>query len=131
MEQDNDNRPIGDVNISNDVVSNIAGMATIEIDGVISLSGSVKDGLVEFLGNKKEMNKGIEVDINEGKVKIDVSVIIEFGMKIPDISWRIQQNVKRRVEEMTGLSVTAVNVLVRGVEVRKENLENSANETIQ
>ncbi|HPN31850.1 MAG TPA: Asp23/Gls24 family envelope stress response protein [bacterium] len=128
MEQDNDNRPIGDINISNEVVANIVGMATIEIDGVIALSGSVKDGLVEFLGNKKETYKGIEVDINEGKVKIDVSVIIEFGMKIPDISWRIQQNIKRRVEEMTGLSVAAVNVLVRGVEIRKD-LNNSANET--
>ncbi|HPG30293.1 MAG TPA: Asp23/Gls24 family envelope stress response protein, partial [bacterium] len=61
-------------------------------------------------------------------VKIDVSVIIEFGMKIPDISWRIQQNIKRRVEEMTGLFVAAVNVLVRGVEIRKD-LNNSANET--
>jgi len=117
---DNNDKPIGDINISNEVVANIVGMATTEIDGVIGLSGGVTDELAGLI-SKKELNKGIEVDIHESKVKIDVSVIVEFGMKIPDISWRIQQNVKRRVEDMTGLSVAAVNVLVRGVEVKKNS----------
>ena len=118
MENEN-NSKIGNINISNEVVANIVGMAALEIDGVVSLSGGVTDGIAEFLG-KKDFNKGIEIETNEGKVKIDISIIVEFGLKIPDISWRIQQNIKRRVEEMTGLLVSAVNVLVRGVELKSD-----------
>lgn len=118
MDNEN-NSKIGNINISNEVVANIVGMAALEIDGVVSLSGGVKDGIAEFLG-KKEFNKGIEIETNEDKIKIDISIIVEFGLKIPDISWRIQQNIKRRVEEMTGLTVSAVNVLVRGVELKND-----------
>jgi len=123
MEQKNGNQSIGNINISDDVVANIVGMATLEIDGVVGLSGGVTDGIADLL-KKNDFHRGVEANINEGKVKINISIIVEFGMKIPDISWRIQQNVKRRVEEMTGLSVTAVNVLVRGVDIKKEELVN-------
>jgi uncharacterized alkaline shock family protein YloU len=121
------NEKIGEINISDEVVANIVNLATRDIDGVISLYGNVKNGIVEFLG-KKGSNKGISIEINEGTVKIDVSIIVEFGIKIPDIAWRIQQNVKRKVEEMTGLKVNNVNVFVRGVNI-KNNSENSKNET--
>lgn len=123
MESNNGGQSIGNINISDEVVSNIVGMATLEIDGVVGLSGGVTDGIADLL-KKNEFNRGVEASINEGKVKINISIIVEFGMKIPDISWRIQQNVKRRIEEMTGLSVTAVNVLVRGVDVKKEDNNN-------
>jgi len=129
MENGN-NKPIGDINISNEIVANIVGMATLEIDGVIGLSSAgVRDGIAEFLG-KKEHNKGIEIDISEGKVAIDISIIVEFGMKIPDICWRIQQNVKRRVQEMTDLNVSTINIYVRGVEVKnKPNNQTTVTET--
>jgi len=117
-EKKEDNK-LGSINVSNEIIANIVGAAVTEIDGVVSLSGGVADGIAEFL-RKKDYSKGIDLEINDGKIRIDISVILEFGLRIPDIAWKIQQNVKRRIEEMTDLSVSAVNVLVRGVELKNE-----------
>lgn len=111
------------IEISNDVVSVIAGMAVTEVSGVADMAGGFAGGISEALSGKKNMSKGIKVDIQEKNTKIDVNIIVEYGARIPEVAFEIQKRVKKAVEEMTGLTVSEVNVHVQGVsttEVKKE-----------
>ncbi len=110
---------VGKVNISNDVVGSIAGIATAEIDGIYGMSGSVASGIAEKLGAKKSPSKGVKVDIKPGGAVIDLYVIVEFGMRIPELAWNVQQNVKNSVETMTGIDVARVNVHFDGLHINE------------
>lgn len=92
----------------------IAGLATIEIDGVAGMSGGFAGGIAELLG-RKNLSKGVKVEVGEKEAAIDVSVIVEYGMRIPELSANIQRNVKHAIESMTGLSVVEVNVHIHDV----------------
>ena len=102
------------IQIADDVVAVIAGKSASEVAGVYTMSGGFAGGISEVFG-KKNLAKGIKVDINEQKVKIDVNIIVEYGARIPDIAFEIQNRVKKAVESMTGLEVLEVNVHVQGV----------------
>ena len=103
------------IKISNDVVAVIAGVAVSEVAGVSGMAGGFAGGISEVLSGKKNLAKGIKVDMSETSVKIDVSIIVEYGSRIPDIAFEIQTRVKKAVESMTGLQVEEVNVHVQGV----------------
>ena len=112
------------ISISNDVVAVIAGVAVSEVEGVSGMAGGFAGGITEVLSGKKNLAKGIKVDIEENKAKIDVNIIVEYGSRIPDVAFEIQNRVKKSVESMTGLDVEEVNVHVQGVNtdaVKKEN----------
>ncbi len=109
----------GNINISNDVVAIIASIAATGIDGVVGMAGSISGGFAEFLG-KKNLSKGVKVNIEENTVELDLAIVVEYGAKIPDVAWEIQDKVKSEVEAMTGLDVTAVNVSVEGVSFVKK-----------
>ena len=115
------------IKISNDVVAVIAGVAVSEVRGVASMSGGFAGGISEVLSGKKNLSKGIKVDSDEKEVKIDVNIIVEYGSRIPDVAFEIQNRVKKSVENMTGWKVAEVNVHVQGVkterEVNEEELE--------
>ena len=90
------------------------------------MAGSFAGGISEVLSGKKNLAKGIKVDKEDEKVKIDVNIIVEYGSRIPDVAFEIQNRVKKSVEGMTGLKVEEVNVHVQGVNtdsIRKENNE--------
>lgn len=110
----------GNVKISDEVVATIAGIATEEIKGVAGMYGSFTDDIAEKLGAKKSYSKGVKVEMLENAVIIDLDVIVEYGAKIPDISWDIQENVKNNIETMTGLTVEKVNIHVEGVSFEKQ-----------
>jgi len=118
MEESNDG-----IKISNDVVAVIAGVAVSEVRGVASMSGGFAGGISEVLSGKKNLSKGIKVDTDEKEVKIDVNIIVEYGTRIPDVAFEIQNRVKKSVENMTGLKVSEVNVHVQGVKTEKDNNE--------
>jgi len=103
------------IKIANDVVAVIAGVAVSEVPGVASMSGGFAGGISEVLSGKKNLSKGIKVDADEKEVKIDVNIIVEYGTRIPDVAFEIQNRVKKAVETMTGLNVVEVNVHVQGV----------------
>jgi len=103
------------IQISDDVVAVIAGKAVAEAPGVFAMAGGFAGGISEVLSGKKNLSKGIKVDVGEKETKIDVNIIVEYGVRIPDIAFDIQNRVKSAVEGMTGLKVTAVNVHVQGV----------------
>ena len=108
------------IKIANDVVAVIAGVAISEVPGVASMSGGFAGGITEVLSGKKNLSKGIKVDADEKDVKIDVNIIVEYGSRIPDIAFEIQNRVKKSVENMTGLKVSEVNVHVQGVKTEKD-----------
>lgn len=110
---------LGDVRIANEVVAVIAGLAAVEIDGVAGMSGGIAGGIAELLG-RKNLAKGVKVEVGEAQAAVDIYVVVEFGVRIPDVSWKIQENVKRAIETMTGLEVVEVNVNVQGVHFAQE-----------
>jgi len=120
------------IKISNDVVAVIAGVAVSEVPGVYGMSGGFAGGISEVLKGKKNLAKGIKVEATEKSAKIDVNIIVEYGSRIPDVAYEIQNRVKKAVENMTGLKVTEVNVNVQGVnteiptEEEKENTETNS-----
>ena len=103
------------IQISSDVVAVIAGVAVSEVQGVSGMSGGFAGGITEVLSGKKNLAKGIKVEINEDTARIDVNIIVEYGSRIPDVAFEIQNRVKKSVENMTGLKVEEVNVHVQGV----------------
>ena len=103
------------IKIADDVVAVIAGVAVSEVQGVYEMSGGFAGGISEVLSGKKNLAKGIKVEINEKTTKIDVNIIVEYGTRIPDVAFEIQNKVKKAVETMTGLTVSEVNVHVQGV----------------
>ena len=103
------------IKISDDVVAVIAGVAVSEVPGVSGMAGGFAGGISEVFSGKKNLAKGIKAEINDSKAKIDVNIIVEYGSRIPDVAFEIQNRVKKAVESMTGLKVEEVNVHVQGV----------------
>ncbi len=104
-----------EIKIADDVVAVIAGIAVSEVPGVAEMAGGFAGGISEVLSGKKNLAKGIKVEVGEKSTKIDVNIIVEYGVRIPDVAFEIQNRVKKSVETMTGLTVEEVNVHVQGV----------------
>ncbi len=111
------------IQIADDVVAVIAGKAVSEVNGVAGMAGGFAGGISEVLSGKKNLSKGIKVEVGEKEVKIDVNIIVEYGVRIPDVAFEIQNRVKKAVEAMTGLNVSNVNVHVQGVKTIEEKEE--------
>ena len=109
-----ENEAKNDIQITEDVVSVIAGIAMKDIEGVAKVAAGFAGGISEAFG-KKNLGKGVKVEINEKEVKIDVSIIVKYGAKIPEVATRIQEKITADVESMTGFKVVSVNVKVQGV----------------
>ena len=107
------------INISEEVITTISGIAVSEISGVAEMAGGITGGITEVLSGKKNLSKGIKADVAGNNVKIDVNIIVNYGVRIPDVAFDIQNKVKQTVENMTGLKVNEVNVHVQGVNVEK------------
>ena len=117
------------VKISNDVVAVIAGVAVSEVPGVASMQSGFAGGISEVLSGKKNRSKGIKVEVEGNTAKIDVNIIVEYGTRIPDVAFEIQNRVKKAVESMTGLDVEEVNVHVQGVNTKSLDNEENTQET--
>ena len=124
IEQENNTE--NGIEISNDVIAVIAGVAVSEVQGVASMSGGFAGGITEVLSGKKNLAKGIKVEKTDSTAKIDVNIIVEYGSRIPDVAFEIQNRVKKSVEGMTGFKVEEVNVHVQGVDT--EIVKNGENE---
>ncbi len=105
---------IGEVQIADDVVAIIAGLAATEVDGVDSMAGNITNELVAKLG-MKNLSKGVKVELTEEHVSVDLSLNIKYGYSIPSVSEKVQEKVQNAIENMTGLSVLDVNIRIAGV----------------
>ena len=117
-----------EIKIADDVVAVIAGVAVSEVPGVAEMAGGFAGGITEVLSGKKNLAKGIKVEIGEKNTKIDVNIIVEYGIRIPDVAFEIQNRVKKAVEAMTGLVVSEVNVHVQGVNTDSKDGETKTEE---
>lgn len=117
----------GTVSFATDVVATIAGLAATEIEGVASMAGSSNgSSLADILSrrmtsNSKNLTKGVKVEVQEGKVNVDVHFIVEYGSPVPEVAKNIQENVKKAIETMSGLTVENVDVHVQGISFEREN----------
>lgn len=112
------------IKIADDVIATIAGKSALEVKGVYSTAGGFAGGISEILG-KKSYTKGIKVDNTEKGLKIDVNIIVEYGARIPDVAYEIQNKVKNSIENMTGLKIEEVNVHIQGVNTETQKNEES------
>ena len=119
------------IQISNDVVAVISGVAVSEVPGVAGMAGRFAGGITEVLSGKKNLAKGIKVEVEGTQAKIDVNIIVEYGSRIPDVAFEIQNRVKKAVESMTGLKVEEVNVHVQGVNTEGAKQQEVSEETTE
>ena len=109
---------LGSVRVTDDVIAVIAGLAATEVEGVSAMSGNVTNELMSKVG-MKNLARGVRVEIIGQKVKIALSLIIDYGVNIPTTCGKVQERVKSTIENMTGLIVTDVNVRISGVDMNK------------
>lgn len=121
VENEEENNDTG-VEISEEVVAVIAGVAVSDVQGVAGMAKGFAGGITEALSGKKNLAKGIKVEVSGKETKIDVNIIVEYGSRIPDVAFEIQSRIKKSVKEMTGLDVVAVNVHVQGVQTPQEKI---------
>jgi uncharacterized alkaline shock family protein YloU len=114
MITDYERTDMGTIQIAPEVIEVIAGLATVEVSGVKGMSGGFAGGIAELLG-RKNLSKGVKVEVGQREAAVDVSIIVEYGNRIPEIASEIQRNVKRSIEMMTGLAVVEVNVHIHDV----------------
>ncbi|WP_330392519.1 Asp23/Gls24 family envelope stress response protein [Geosporobacter subterraneus] len=122
MDNHIDSPDYGQIKIADEVVGIIAGLAATEVPGVAGMSGGLAGGIAEILG-RKNLSKGVKVEVGEREAAVDLFIIVEYGAKIPDVSWQIQESVKKAIETMTGLKVVEVNIHIQGVNIDKDNKE--------
>ncbi|MDF2669541.1 MAG: alkaline-shock protein [Paenibacillus sp.] len=121
---------IGTIQIAPEVIEVIAGLATIEVSGVAGMSGGFAGGIAELLG-RKNLSKGVKVEVGQREAAVDVSIIIEFGNRIPEVASEIQRNVKHAIESMTGLHVVEVNVHIHDVHFKSTVKQDEEDVTLQ
>ena len=114
--QDDDSK--GVVQIADDVVAMIAGLAATEVKGVAAMAGNITNEVMHKTG-KKHLSKGVKVSVHGKRVKISLAIMMEFGYNIPGTCSKVQDRVKSAVENMTGLEVTDVDIRIASVEMRK------------
>lgn len=105
---------LGEINISNEVIEIITNIAAKEIEGVYELNSNFTEDITGIF-SKKPHTKGVYVKLIEEKVSIDLNIIVNFGVKIPEVAWKVQENIKSSVESMTGLEVEIINVNISGI----------------
>ena len=109
----------GMVQIADDVVAVIAGLAATEVKGVAAMAGNITNEIMSKVG-RKNLSKGVKISVNGKKVKISLAIMMEFGYNIPGTCSKVQDKVKSAVENMTGLTVTDVDIRIAGVEMQKK-----------
>ena len=110
---------LGSLNIDESVIANLAGIAAMESYGIVGMaSNNAKDGLFKLL-KTDSLSKGIKVYVNDTSVSIDMHVILEYGVKISEVSKNIIDRIKFTIENYTGFNVDKVNIFVQGIRTDK------------
>ena len=116
----------GSVVFATDVIATIAGLAATEVEGVASMAGtaggsSLADIFTRKNQSSKSLTKGVRVDLGENNaVTIHLTIVVDYGSPIPEVAGNIQENVKKAIETMSGLTVSSVDVHVQGVSFERE-----------
>ena len=111
---------IGQVQIADEVIAVIAGIAATEVEGVAKMSGNITNEIVSKLG-MKNLSRGVKVVLSEDSVEIKLNLILKYGVSIPKTSEEVQERVKNSIETMTGLTVSEVNIRIVVIAFEDEN----------
>lgn len=109
---------LGDIQIADEVIAIIAGLAATEVEGVAKMYGNITNEIVSKLG-MKNLSKGVKVLVSPEDVKVDISLEVKYGFSVMDVSKKVQEKVKQAIETMTGLEVSMVCVRIAGVAIEK------------
>ncbi|MBE5941237.1 MAG: Asp23/Gls24 family envelope stress response protein [Lachnospiraceae bacterium] len=109
---------LGDIQIADEVIAIIAGLAATEVEGVAKMYGNITNELVSKIGIKN-LSKGVKVSVTPEEVKVDLSLEVRYGYSVMDVSKTVQEKVKQAIETMTGLEVSMVRVRIAGVAIEK------------
>ena len=121
MEVENSSLPAGSLKISQDVVASIARFAAMEVDDVVAVSTGNTG--VKGLITKTKYVKAIKIELSEDIVNVEISIIVRFGVKVTQVALAVQNNVKNSIQNMTGLAVAKVDVVIAGVSIKPEGNE--------
>lgn len=112
------NNDFGQIDISNDVIAQIAGGAAIECYGIVGMASKhqIRDGLTDIL-RKENFTKGVIIRQEGQDLHIDMYIIVSYGTKISEVAYQVQSKVKYTVNKTLGMSVKSVNIFVQGVRV--------------
>jgi uncharacterized alkaline shock family protein YloU len=123
LEMNQGDNSLGKVEIAPEVIEVIAGIAASEVEGVSQMRGSFAAGVVERLG-KKNHGKGVRVELAEDGIKVDVYCMMKFGLSIPTVAQKIQDNIRQALLNMTALEASEVNIHVVGIQFENQKPEN-------
>ncbi len=112
------NNKFGEVKISDEVIAKVASVAVSEVSGTVGICDSTS-GLFGI----KNKTRGVRVETKDGALSIDIDIAVEYGANMADVSWEVQDKIKKAVESMTGLEVLKINILVKGIEIPVETTE--------
>lgn len=113
---------IGNVRIADEVIASIAGIAAGDVTGVVGMSSGIIGGMAEMMG-KRNPAKGVKVQVGAREVAVDLYIVVEYGLRIPDVALQVQEKVKEAIETATGMTVVEVNVHVQGVGFAREDTD--------
>ena len=115
----------GQTTIADPVVTKVAGIAAREVGGVYQLGGGVARALGAVTNRLPvggdSNGQGVSVEVGEKEAAVDITVVVEYGESIPRVAQQIRENVVRRIEGITGLSVTEVNVTVNDLHLPSDD----------
>lgn len=110
---------LGAIMVHHGVIAVIARIAALKVPGVVETSSSFADGIANII-NRNSGERGVKVEMEDQKVNIELNIVIEYGTRIPQVAWAVQNEVRRTLEEMTGKKVGTINVVVQGVRLPLE-----------
>lgn len=105
---------LGEINIAPDIIATLAALTTMKVEGVSGMAGLPQASLGTIIG-RRELNKGVKVDLKDKTVSVEISVIVNIEATIIEVAKIIQREVKRVIEEKTGMTVNKVDINVREV----------------
>ncbi|WP_066312427.1 Asp23/Gls24 family envelope stress response protein [Bacillus sp. FJAT-29814] len=129
LEMDQGSNSLGKIEIAPEVIEVIAGIAASEVEGVSGMRGNFAAGVVERLG-KKNHGKGVKVELTETGIKIDVYCVMKFGISIPTVAGKIQENIRQALLNMTALEAEEVNIHIVGVQFETPKQETVIEEEV-
>ncbi len=111
------NNKMGEIRINPEVIATYAGLTAVECFGIVGMAAiSMKDGLVKLL-KRDSLTHGITLKIDDNHITLDFHVIVSYGVSISAVADNLIENVKYKVEELTGMEVDKINIYVEGVRV--------------
>ena len=111
---------IGEINIAPDIIATLAGITTMKIAGITGMAGIPSASLSTIIG-KREINKGVKVDIKDKTVSLEISVVIDIDTVLIEVARNVQREVKKVIETKTGMTVNKVDVNIREVSYKEKD----------